>query len=93
VDVVRVWRDFFNRWPEGLPRQGVVVTSFGEQIVFVEFMVSESMLLVERRAPDTVGGRKVLLPFANIDAIKIIDPVSSRIFGAAGFQGSVSGKS
>jgi hypothetical protein len=36
MDLAQVWKPFLTKWPTGLERKGVVVTS-EEQIVFVEF--------------------------------------------------------
>ena len=85
--IVSAWRNFFLRWPSSLPRSGAIVTSFGEQIVFREFMTTDAMLLVERRMPDQIGTKQVILPYANIDALKITDPVTNEVFVAAGFRG------
>ena len=49
-------------------------------------MMTESMLLIERSTPDALGGRQVVIPFANIAALKVIDPVRMEIFGSAGFK-------
>ena len=61
-DVAETWRNCFRQWPSDLERRGVLVTSFGEQIVFDAFATSDDMLLLERKAPDTVGARTVILP-------------------------------
>ena len=55
TDVAQSWRNCFRQWPSDLDRRGVLVTSFGEQIVFDAFATSDDMLLLERKAPDTVG--------------------------------------
>lgn len=87
MDDALLWRKFLVEWPNGVPRSGVVVTS-NEQIVFVEFMLSENIGLFVRRAPDTVGGRKVLLPYSKIEAIKIIEPTTAEVFAEVGFRGA-----
>ena len=80
------WRDFFHNWPSGLSQRGVVTTLQNEQIPFCAFVTSQEMLLLERPNPDTVGARRVLLPFANIAALKITDVVEARLFRSAGFR-------
>jgi hypothetical protein len=92
VEISQFWRKFFQNWPKGLPQRGVLVTSFGEQIVFVSFLVSDEVLLIERQAPDTVGGRKVILPYTKIDALKITDPVKTDVFTSAGFTAATHSK-
>jgi len=81
------WKQLFSQWPADLPRRGVVIASFGEQIPFAGFHTSETMLLVERTTPDTMGARLVLVPYENVDAVKIVDVVKPAIFGRIGFSG------
>jgi len=81
------WRDFFRNWPEGVPRRGVVITSFDEQIPFAEFLTSETFLLLERPAPDSLGARTVVLSFDEVAALKFTDVVKSKTFQSIGFEG------
>ncbi len=81
-----VWRQFFRDWPEGLPPGGVLVTTYDEQIPFLGYMTGEDMLLLERRNPDTVGARKIVIPYSNIAALKITDVVKQKPFLKAGFE-------
>ena len=85
----KIWNRFFREWPADLPTRGVVATSFDEQIVFVGYLVADDLLLLERQAPDTVGARKVIIPFSLIDAVKIVDPVKGAVFEASGFKGTL----
>ena len=84
MDLAQVWKSYMTNWPESLPRRGVVVTP-DEQIVFVAFLMSESVAMFERQAPDSVGGRKVIIPYSKISAIKVTDPVGDQPFLDAGF--------
>jgi hypothetical protein len=84
-DVAEIWRNCFRQWPAEVERRGVLVTSFGEQIAFDGFATSDDMLLIERRTPDTVGARTVLLAYQNIQAVKIIDVVKAKTFHTMGF--------
>lgn len=79
------WRRFFLNWPRGLSRGGVLVTSYDEQIPFKEFMTADELLLVERVSPDTTGARKVVVPYAQIVALKVVDVVENRVFRKSGF--------
>ena len=54
------WRQCFQKWPKDVPQRGVLVTNFQEQIAFEGFMASDTMLIVERKAPDTVGAQGAL---------------------------------
>ena len=80
-----VWQSLFEQWPEGVPRRGIVVTRFGDQVPFESFLIRDQLLLLERNAPDQVGARKVILQFAEIEAVKIVDPIRTKVFVAAGF--------
>ena len=84
-DVADIWRQCFQQWPVDLDRRGVLVTSFDEQIPFEGFATSEEMVLLERRAPDTVGARMVLIAYQNIQALKIVDVAKLKSFQALGF--------
>ena len=85
MDEALVWRKFLIEWPKEMPRFGVVVTEI-EQTPFIDFMLSENIGLFERRSPDTVGGRRVLIPYSKIEAIKIVEPTTNDVFLACGFR-------
>lgn len=80
------WRNLFENWPQSIPRQGLLVTTFGETIQFVNFMISGSILLVERDKPDTTGARKVMIVYEAISAVKIAAPIELARFQVMGFQ-------
>jgi hypothetical protein len=85
TDAAETWRQCFDKWPAELARRGVLVTSFGEQIPFDAFATSPNLLLIERRSPDAVGGRSVLISYQNIAAVKIVDVVKIKTFESMGF--------
>ncbi|MCC6123515.1 MAG: hypothetical protein IT426_00985 [Pirellulales bacterium] len=85
--VLENWRDFFAHWPSEVQRRGIVVTSFGEQIPFSAFWTSSNLLLLERQTPDSLGARTIILAFAQIVAIKIVDVVKAKSFQSIGFEG------
>ncbi|MGD9724642.1 MAG: hypothetical protein AB7O59_25385 [Pirellulales bacterium] len=85
MDHVDGWRQCFQDWPGDVNRRGVLVTTFAEQIPFVNFLASDRMILLERQSPDQVGARMVMLPYQNIAALKIIDVVKARVFSHMGF--------
>ena len=85
MDEGLVWRKFLVEWPQDIPRNGVIVTAV-EQVPFVDFLLSEHCGLFERRAPDTVGGRRVMIPYSKIAAIKFVEPVPDEKFAACGFR-------
>ena len=85
----RLWRDYFLAWPKEMPRRGVLVTSFGEQIPFEGFLTTDALLLLERRTPDTIGARKLILPYSQVVAIKLVDVMKTKVLATAGFVGEL----
>ncbi len=92
MDMAATWKGFLDKWPKNLARSGVLVTSFNEQIPFDGFMHSDSMILVDRRIPDTVGARKVIIPLLNVVAVKIDSIIDAAAFEAMGFVGKLKKK-
>jgi hypothetical protein len=86
ADAAEVWRQCFNSWPAEVDRRGVLVTSFEEQIPFESFSASPDLLLIERRSPDTLGGRMVLIAYHDIRALKIVDVLKAKAFQSMGFS-------
>jgi hypothetical protein len=84
-DAAEIWRKCFAEWPADVARRGVLVTTFGEQVPFESFAPGDSLLLVERRAPDTVGARTVIISYQCIQAVKIVDVVKLKAFQSLGF--------
>ncbi len=79
------WGDVFRCWPAEVPRRGVLVVAFGEQISFSSFATSEAFLLVERNSPDSMGARMLLVPYDKILGLKIVDVVKAKAFQSLGF--------
>ena len=86
MDVAEIWRKFFAQWPTKLPQRGVAIASTSEQIPFEGFLLGESLIMLRRRAPDSVGGRIVLVPYGRIEAVKVVDPVKDDVFVSGGFR-------
>lgn len=80
------WHSLFASWPDSIPRQGLLVTTFQEQIPFVDFRISGDVLLVERDKPDSLGARRVMIAYEAIAAVKITSPLEMDRFQAMGFQ-------
>jgi len=89
MELDHAWKEMFERWPADVPRRGVLVTSYGEQVLFDGFMTGESFLLINRNAPDTVGARKLIVPYANIVTLKIVDVVKAKALVHLGFEGKL----
>jgi hypothetical protein len=83
------WQRYFQNWPKEVPPRGIAVTDFGEQVPFDGFLSTDGMVLLERKTPDTIGARKVLLAYENIVAIKFVDVIRGKAFESAGFLGKI----
>jgi len=86
VESVNYWKDFFRAWPSGVDRRGVLVASFGEQIPFDSFMPGDRLLIIDRSVPDTIGARKIVIPYENIVAVKFTDVFKNKVFIPLGFE-------
>lgn len=86
MDSGDAWRMLFDNWPESIPRQGMIVTAFQESIPFLDFLVSPTIVLLDRGKPDSSGARKILLPFSQIAALKLAGIQDMKDFQAMGFQ-------
>lgn len=82
------WREFFTKWPAGVERRGVLVTTFNELVPFSGFAISPTLLLLDRAVPDTSGARKVIVGYQQIAALKLTDVLKLSAFQAAGFTES-----
>lgn len=76
----------FALWPTVIPRVGSVVTSFGETIPFVDYLLTKELILLVRSQPDAQGTRRVVMKLADIVSIKIQDAIDPERFLAMGFQ-------
>ena len=89
MDTSESWRSLFENWPDSIPRQGLIVTTFQEAIPFANFLISGGLLLLERETPDSHGTRTVMLPYLAISAVKITNPIELTRFQVMGFQVSL----
>jgi hypothetical protein len=86
----QAWQKFFLEWPADMPRKGVLVTNW-DQVPFHEFMTHPNFLLVQRRAPDTVGARDVIVPYEQIAGLKLTEVVKTKSLKELGFVGNRQG--
>ena len=86
MNTAQAWSQLFENWPDSIPREGLVVTSYQETIPFRNFMISGSLLLLERESPDSQGARKVILGYDGIVAVKITSPIEMVRLQVLGFQ-------
>lgn len=80
------WQVLFQRWPDSIPKLGIVVTSLNEGIAFNNFQVSDYAVLFERDRPDTMGARTAIVPWEEIVTVKLTSPIESAQFREMGFQ-------
>ena len=80
-----IWRDMFLKWPPHFKRKGVIEPVRGESIPFIDFVMSEDVVVIERATPDTTGARRVAIPFQNIMLLKYTEPLNTEAFLLAGY--------
>ena len=80
------WQAFFENWPANLPRKGIVVTSFGDSVPFISFLITNGIVMLERDRPDTSGARKVMLSYDFISAVKLESAAGMETFLEMGFR-------
>ncbi len=81
------WIRLFGEWPGEMPRRGILVTTFGEQVPFSGFLTGESFICLERQNPDSLGARTLIVPYDNVAAVKLVDVVKPAILRRLGFSG------
>lgn len=80
------WRMMFESWPASIARKGMILSKQNENIPFTNFLVSNSLLLIDRGTPDAHGARKVILGMDQIAALKLAGSQPMDDFVAMGFQ-------
>lgn len=83
------WRNLFENWPAAIPRSGLIVTTFGETMPFRDFLISGSLLLIDRDVPDSLGTRKVMIGYEAIVALKLTNTLELARYQVMGFQSSL----
>jgi hypothetical protein len=89
TDTLQTWRDVFTKWPESIPRRGVVVSTLNEVIPFKGFMTKADTLLLERPIPDPLGTRFIVIAYDAIHLLKLTEPLKESSFTAAGYTGQL----
>jgi hypothetical protein len=92
MDDSAAWKALLDNWPAGIARAGVIVTTLNEQIPFEGFMHTAAFVMVERKTPDTLGARKIVIPLSAIALIKFVEVIGSQAFAPWGFVGAPAGK-
>ncbi len=80
------WQSLFEGWPASFTTQGIIITTQNESIPFVNFMISEGMVVLERDRPDSSNARKVILGYESIAALKITETFDLVRFQELGFR-------
>ena len=80
------WRMLFENWPQTIARKGMLLSKQNENIPFVDFLISNQLLLVDRGTPDAHGSRKVVIPMEQIAALKFAGTQPMADFQTLGFQ-------
>jgi hypothetical protein len=83
------WQTLFENWPDAIPKNAQLVTRQGETIPFINFVVSGTLLLIERNGPDASGMRKVILDYDSIAMIKLGLTGDLSRFQCMGFQTAI----
>lgn len=86
MEKVLAWKQLFLRWPDTIPKQGIVVTNLNDIVTFCTFQVSELAVLLERDRPDTMGARSVIVPWEEIATVKLTAPIDPVLFQGMGFR-------
>jgi hypothetical protein len=92
MDDSAAWKSLLDNWPPGIARAGVIVTTLNDQIPFDAFMHTAAFMMVERKTPDTLGARKIIIPLSGIASIKFVEVMGSQAFVPWGFAGAPAGK-
>ncbi len=58
---------------------------FDEQVPFSGFRTGAEQLLVERATPDPMGARMLIVPYSQIVAVKVTDPLDPNAVKSMGF--------
>lgn len=70
MDAAQNWQRIFEGWPASMPKQGMLATTFGEVVTFINFMTTEGILLIELPRPDSNDARKIMIAYSAILAVK-----------------------
>lgn len=82
MDLTAAWRSAFQSWPSTLPKAGLIVMATQETIPFIDFLLGESFVVIERDKPDSQGARKLIIALAAISAVKLTIPEELKTLSA-----------
>lgn len=76
----------FAEWPAAIERKGTVITSWGDSVPFVDYMLNGDLLLLIRSQPDAHGTRRLIMSINDVNGIRIMEAIDPHRFQAMGFQ-------
>lgn len=79
-------QQLFAEWPAAIERKGTVITSWGDSVPFVDYMVNGEMLLLIRSQPDAHGTRRLIMRIDDVQGVRILEALDPLKFQAMGFQ-------
>ncbi len=79
-------QQLFAEWPAAIDRKGTVITSWGDSVPFIDYMVNGELLLLIRSQPDAHGTRRLILNINDVQGIRITEALDPVKFQAMGFQ-------
>lgn len=89
-DAATMWREVFEKWPAGIPKRGVILSTLNEATPFKSFLLKGNLLMLERTNPDPIGTRFILTDFGAIHLVKFVDQLSEAALTSAGYAGQFS---
>ena len=89
LDCKERWQSLFETWPDAIKRHGILVAKSGETIQFVDFMVADGILLLDREGPDSLGMRRALVSYDQISIVKLSMAGELSRFRTMGFRSSI----
>jgi len=86
-DLSAVWHNTFANWPAQFKKKGVISpVGGGEAIPFIDYVMTDEMVVLERATPDNSGARRVAIPFSVIETLKYTEPLKTEQFLEAGYK-------
>lgn len=76
----------FSEWPAAIERKGTVITSWGDAVPFVDYLLNGDLLLLIRSQPDAHGTRRLIMKISDVQGIRIVEALAPERFQAMGFQ-------
>lgn len=79
-------QQLFAEWPAAIERKGTIITSWGDAVPFIDYMLNGDLLLLIRAQPDAHGTRRLIMYLKDVQGIRIVEALDPLKFQAMGFQ-------